>query len=249
MDCSFLIYTHARRLYNLTQTFHFLQAHEGDLLNRCEMILVCQDRMQFASDLPIRVVTLNDAVFNKPRMVNRSVREATKSRIVMLDGDRILPPHYFTRTLARLERGEIVTTRPLYRLARTYSNFEIEEGRVERIRDWRDPDLVPGKKNAFSGNTTMWRDDFLAMGGMDETYVNYGCADLDASTAAARNGLKITYTDDEELHLWHPFDMPQERFQAINAHSAVKYCLKWGRPVPDFFLGLLRDRPHHCLMP
>lgn len=245
---SFILYTHSKRLTNLKQAIYFLRRNDPVALAEGEVLVVCQDTMRADPNEPIRVVCLQEKAFNKPKMVNRSVREAKGDVVVMLDGDRILPPGYFGRVLPELGRGEVVTTRPLYRLTRPHTNIEIETDRVERVHDWREPGLEPGKKNAFSGNTVMWRQDFLDMGGMDESYVNYGAADLDASTTCLSRGMRITYRNDDELHLWHTFDVPQGKFKAINAHSVVKYCQKWGRPVPEFFRNILREQTHHCPM-
>jgi hypothetical protein len=248
---SFLIYTHHRRFGNLAQTLMCLLANDAGVLKESEVVVVSQrgrpDQIRLAG-LEFRTVDLGDAVFNKPAMVNRSVREAAGDRIVMLDGDRVLPAGYFGRVLGGLRPGDVVTTRPLFRLARPHSTPELLDGSVEKTPDHRDPGLEPGKKNLFSGNTVMFRTDFLAVGGMDESYVNYGCADLDMSTACVRAGLRAVYREDEEWHLWHPFDLPKERFVAVNALSAVRYCQKWGRPVPEFFRRALADRPDLCMM-
>lgn len=250
---SFLIYTHARRSNNLYITLDYLFKQTRSLFTdySAELIVVSQDRLQSlfnSKNNHIRVVELNTETFNKAKMVNRSVQEAQGEIIIMLDGDRLLPPTYFIDNLKTIQRGEIITTLPLYRLNKTYTLFELQNNQLEKTPDYRHKENIPGRKNAFSGNTIMYKSDFWLAGGMDETYQNYGCTDLDFTKTCLTAGLNIIYRNDEELHLQHSFDMPKSKFLIINCKSVLKYCNKWNEPIPPFFLNILKDKQNMVMM-
>ncbi len=209
-----------------------------------QVLVVVQDSMHLSFRNPnIRVLNLNMPYFSKAKMVNRSVEAADRRLLIMLDGDRILPSNYFTNQLRSHHPGQIITTRRLYKLARLYDIASIERGDVIKHEDFRDPANTPGKKNLFSGNVIMTKDDFLRAGGMDEAYTNYGCADLDFSMQVEKVGLTPVYTEDEELHLWHKVDMTQRAFELVNCKSVLQFCRKWGQPLPLFFENMIKNIP------
>lgn len=255
MKYSFLIYTHAKRFSNLYATLDCLCKRERSLFidEGSELLIISQNRLQSVINpvTPnIRVVELNLPVFNKAKMVNTSVNMAKGEIVVMLDGDRILPKGYFSDNLRSIKHGEIITTLNLYRLKQNYTSAQLLDASTvfDKVPDFRHVENIPGKKNAFSGNTIMYKNDFLSVGGMDETYENYGCTDLDMSVTCLKAGMNIIYKEDEELHLWHSFDMPKNKFLIINCKSVLKYCTKWNQPVPPFFLEILKDKNNMIMM-
>lgn len=251
---SFLVYTHANRQANLSITLDYIfkQTRSLFLDGLAELIVISQDRLQSVFNAKshniLRIVELHSTVFNKAKMVNRSVKEAVGEIIVMLDGDRLLPDGYFINNFASIQKGQIITTLPLYKLGKTYSVLELKTAELEKIPDFRHEDNIPGKKNAFSGNTIMYKSDFWLAGGMDESYQNYGCTDLDFTKTCIKAGLQIIYRNDEELHLRHSFDMPKNKFLIINCKSVLKYCAKWNEPIPPFFLNILKDKRNMVMM-
>jgi predicted glycosyltransferase involved in capsule biosynthesis len=234
----------------------FRQARSLFLDKSTELIVVSQDRLQSvfnnSKNINIRVVELHLPIFNKAKMVNKSVKEAYGEIIIMLDGDRLFPDDYFTNVFATIKKGEIVTTLPLYKLSKNYTATELATipfEKLEKITDFRCEENIPGKKNAFSGNTIMYKSDFWLAGGMDESYQNYGCTDLDFTKTCINAGLKIIYRTEVELHLMHSFDMPKSKFLIINCKSVLKYCRKWTEPIPPFFLNILKDKQNMVMMP
>jgi hypothetical protein len=238
-EISFLIFCDSSRVDNLHQVLRFLARREKSLIGRAEFVVICQDQIDPAPlPLPVRIVNLRLPEFNKPVMVNAAVREASADVIVILDGDRILPEGYFADALGRHRPGLIQCPERLYKLDKSYSDAEIESGLVVKNEDFRTVEAVPGRKNAFSGMAIMGRGDFLAVGGMDESMVNYGCSDTDFTMTCLRYGLEIVYSEDDELHLWHRVNMSYEKFFLINLKSVCRFCRKWDKPVPAMF----RDR-------
>lgn len=245
---SFNIYCHLPRVEELRQTLRFLVARDPVVLES-EVIVVAHgfDRFEFPG-LTVRVLPVAGTEFNKPVMVNAGVAASAGEVVVLLDGDRILPPGYFARTLPLVAADEFVTPRRLYRLRRRYTDAEIAAAAVERDEDFRLPEVVPGRKNAFSGHVAFHRSAFEAAGGMDESFANYGCSDTDFTIRVQRAGMRITYTEDEELHLWHPKGMTYTEFYLTNMRSAFRLACKWGLPVQDDFLDYAKKNKYYIMM-
>jgi hypothetical protein len=243
-DVSFLVFCDSSRQENLFQTLRFLIKREPGLMNRSEIIVVCQDEIPHPP-FPVRLINLRLSCFNKPMMVNRGVENAQGEVIVILDGDRILPFEYFTNTLAIFDTGKVFCPRTLYKMDKTCSDDEIELRKFNLIADFRLPEAVPGRKNAFSGMALMGRNDYWHAGGMDETLVGYGCSDTDFTMTCLKKGLDIVYTEDEELHLWHKVNMSYNNFFVTNLKSVCRFCKKWNIEVPDVFKTRLRN---HLMM-
>lgn len=240
-NISFLIFCDSSRQDNLHQVLRFIIKREPKLIDNAEFIVVCQDQIQQPTILPIKLVNLKMSYFNKPLMVNTAVREASSDVIVILDGDRILPEEYFTRSLASYRQGRISCPRNLYKLDKPYSDREIDSKQYNQVEDFRTPEVIPGRKNAFSGMVVMGRNDYWLAGGMDESLVGYGCSDTDFTMTCLKQGLEIVYTEDEELHLWHKVNMSYEDFFSTNLKSVCRFCRKWNVQVPDMFKSKIKN--------
>jgi hypothetical protein len=94
---TFIIYFCSSRVDNLLQTLRYLQRREP-ILSRCEVLLMCQDEVD-SVDTPVQhqLINLKLPEFNKAVMANKGVMLAQSDKIVLLDGDRLLPANYFTK--------------------------------------------------------------------------------------------------------------------------------------------------------
>jgi hypothetical protein len=235
---SFIIYFHSSRIKHLQQTIRFLEKREPT--QEFELILVCQDSISpFLTNFKsTKLFNLDVKDYCKPKMCNFGVNQAENDKIVILDSDRILPSYYFTHNANKLNNKEVITTHKLYSLVKEYNDDEIENNHIELISDFRSKDNIFFQKNAFSGNTMMYRKDYIPM---DEQFVGYGFADNDATKTALLNGLKITYTDDVELHLFHPReiylnDKKLDYYKTMDVcrNNGVRYANKWGLKPPVY---------------
>ncbi len=246
IDLSFLVFCDSSRQDNLHQTLRFLVKREPDLISRAEVVVACQDKIaQPECCLSTRLLNLNLPAFNKPAMVNAAVREAKGGVIVILDGDRILPCGFFTTALASHRSGRILCPRTLYKLDKPYSDEDIIARKFKCVEDFRTLEPTPGRKNAFSGMAVMDHNDYWLAGGMDESFIGYGCSDTDFTMTCLKNNLEIIYTEDEELHLWHRVNMSYEKFFAANLISVCRFCKKWNIQMPDMFKTKIRN---HVIM-
>ena len=64
---------------------------------------------------------------------------------------------------------------------------------------------VADARKAESCNLAVWRDDFLKVGGFDESFEGFGCEDVDLCLRLLRAGLKRKSLEHLEpvLHLYH----------------------------------------------
>jgi hypothetical protein len=241
---SFIIYYHSSRIDNLTQTLRILQKREPDL--DAELVLICQDESPpVETRFPTQLIELKSPYYHKPFMCNIGVRKAKRENIVLLDSDRILPQGYFTQRAAELAPRTAVAPMNLYTLRKPYSDEELDQPRIKLdwSRDFRSEEVLPMAKNLFAGNVLMKRDDYLAVGGMDESYRGYGFADNDMTQSVLRSGIKQILTNDEELHLFHPRDiywedmkLPNNQYMIMTALNGLRYHRKWALPMQTRFV-------------
>lgn len=230
---SFVIIFHPSRIENLYQTLRFLQKRENQLQ---ELILVCQTNcLPIKSDFKTtKQINMNLETYHKTKMTNEGVRNANQNIIALLDSDRILPHNYFENTAKQLSKNQIVSSKKLFQLTSQYSDDQIELERVEKYEDFRSEDNISRRKNLFSGNTLMHKDDYWSIGGYDENYIGYGYADNDMTMKAIKSGMDIKWNESKELHLFHENKIiwknetiEKKTFQIMTAINGLMYHLKW----------------------
>lgn len=226
---SFVFYYHSTRTDNLGQTLRLLARREPDILPHSELVLVCQDR----GDTPdhsfpaVKHINLGREAYNKPLMNNLGVREASGDVIVLLDSDRVLPHGYFTRQVCSVQPRQCISTTELWKLKRPATDAEIDALSVPREPDYRTKTNEMHTKNMFSGNTVMRKADYLAAGGMDESFEGYGYNDTDFTQTMTKHGAVFVWTADLELHLHHPPGLQGRAMIESNVRNGIRYCNKW----------------------
>lgn len=233
---SFIILYNSKRLDNLGQTLRFLKNREEGLLDTSELILACQDSSE-QIDSPFkntRQINLGWDSYRKTKMTNMAVQQSTQDILVLLDSDRVLPKNYFTNNIAKIKKGQIVTTECLFKVCEPYPDDKIDTKNIGRMPDFRSKECAGRKKNLFAGNTILYKSDYWDMGGYDEQFDSYGFADTDLSRTAVEKGYEIVFNQDEELHLWHKLEISWkgeeisvDQFQIIVGINALKYLAKW----------------------
>lgn len=228
---SFVFYFHSGRAENLRQTLRLLLARERAV---GEILLVCNDRTE--DSFPgCRVLNMDMGEYCKPVMCNIGVSEARCEAVALLDSDRILPPSYFTRNHRSLGVGEFVSCRRMLNLVRPHADHEIESGTLEFTEEFRSEGWDLWTKNLFSGNTLFFREDYLAAGGMDESFLGFGFADTDMTRNVISKGYRAVWTGSDEIHLHHPknvFREGEEFGREVRMEMArgnvCRFLRKWG---------------------
>lgn len=260
MKLSFVIPFHSARIGNLLQTVRLLAKREAGL-HGSELVLVCQDATKPISvpGFDARHINLGLNTYHRGRAVNTGVAAAANDIIVILDSDRVLPAGYFTTAAASLRPSTAATAARISELPSFYSDDEIDAQAWEFTKDEaRSPTAEPEMKNLFSGNTMMWRADYLRCGGFDEGYIGYGFNDNDMTLTAMRAGVRPVFHDAVELHLYHPKEFfhagsPVASYGSVMcAINCMRFMDKWGVKPTDKVADLmgrarkaLQDAPEH----
>jgi glycosyltransferase involved in cell wall biosynthesis len=209
---------------------------------------------KWRAEFPVRLVHAwqPDEGFRAARARNLGAAQARGDYLVFLDGDCLCRPD-FVETHARLaERGWFVSGRrvllhpeptariladrtPVHRTPALLSGRParglMKKSHVRRLNTWP---LGPLRKlrpydwrPIQSFNLGVWREDLMAVGGFDESFVGYGFEDTDLALRLFRLGRKAKqgFLASAVLHLHHrqrPLPQAAEaRFVELNAQTHV----------------------------
>lgn len=239
---SFIFYFSSKRIENLRQTLRFLKKREN--LNNSEVILVCNENINEDFDLPnYRILNLELSSYQKPKMCNIGVLEASNEIIALLDSDRILPYKYFEKNAKKIKPKQFLSTTKLFKLIKDYTDEDIELNNFEYIEDEKSKRGSYLKKNLFSGNTMFFKKDYLDCEGMDEDFIGYGFADNDMSIKVSSRNYKILWLNEMELHLHHEAEFLYQneiinneiKFKKISHGNLNNLIKKWqGKNISNF---------------
>jgi GT2 family glycosyltransferase len=208
---------------------------------------------QFArtAEFPIKLTTHPHQGYHVSKCRNDGVRASCGKYLLFADGDCILPPEHLATHL-RVRRPGVVWAGNGYRLTREateridltaiatreFRQFVSPAERQRLIRLWlknKYYQLIghPTKPKLDGCDFAIWRSDFEAVNGFDETFIGWGCEDDDLGMRLRRAGIRIDtilrYT--RVYHLWHAADPTYPRV--------------WRRGSNVNRL-LAEDRPIHC---
>lgn len=184
-------------------------------------------------DQHIKHVWQEDKGFRLARIRNLAVKSSTGSYLIFLDGDCLPPPDFLRTHRALMEEGWAVYGQRI--LANPSFTEDIENGSVDTSissfwslssfrrllrlnhinRIWPALNIPigclrkmkPRNWNRIRGcNWAMWRRDYEAINGSDESFEGWGSEDKDVAVRLVNSGVRLksgifcSYV----LHLWHP---------------------------------------------
>jgi hypothetical protein len=248
MTGSFVICFHTARIENLLQTLRFLVKNHPEVVHDSQLEAVCQDNID---DLPQSQFDELDAIrenfhrscissycikhMHLPHLTNQAIEHAENDKIVILESDRILPPGYFAKVFDEIKEGVQITCNKMHRLTEPATDEQIANSTYKSVDEYRSHSNQIGQRNAWSGNTAIWRPDWEKAGRMDEAYKGYGWADSDMTWAMEKVGVQTVFRDELELHLWHPPATYGEGHRAtMFMENGLYFCKKWNQPIPVF---------------
>lgn len=254
MKLSFVIGFHSARLDNLCQTLRFLDKYHGETIQSSELVTVCQDRIPDIKNLTTlwrqhTHLDLNLVEMSLPVVVNTGIRNTSTDKIVVLEGDRILPTGYFDKIAEQLEMPKLqISTKRMKKLKCPTTDAEIQHDSYDFQWENRSENNKLGMRNIWSGNTAFRKSDFLNAGCMDENYIGYGWADNDMHLTMEKAGVKCMFNDDVELHLWHEtltYGVKDQKQLFIN--NGIYFCKKWNVQHPDFLIKDIQKNKRELL--
>lgn len=192
-------------------------------------------------------INLDYPTYHKSYAINLGVRACKHDLIVILDSDRVLPANYFTDLAASFKPKTAVTPLHIRELFLSVTDAQIEKGEYNYTTETRSVNAEPERRNLFSGNTMILKEDFVGSGGFDEKYVGYGFHDNDMTMTVMAYGVKPVFLDVIELHLYHPKEIiwngqkMASYGSVVCAVNALYYLNKWKLPKTDRVYTLLAE--------
>lgn len=208
-----------------------------------ELIVICQDKIdkeKIVFPTPFLLHCLNSTKYNKAKMCNTGVLLSKGDKIIILDNDRINRKNYFYDFVSHINEGEIFCPLHHYKLTKDFDDFSIESNLFINNSKYetRSNGYNPHCKTAFSGNTIMFKKDYLSSGLMDESYEGHGFYDNDFTMTCLKKGFKICLANEKELHLFHDsnfyFDNKQMETNdklCFIYYNALRFFNKWNLPI------------------
>lgn len=245
MLASFIIPFHTRRIDNLFQTLRFLERWHGNIIDDCEVLLICQDQCgpietNFAET---RKFDLRMPEMNLPEVTNFGVEKAKSSLLVWLESDRILPKGYFEQVFFEIKSKEMISTEKMHRVSKMVADEDIIAGVYPWYEECRSQTNKMLCRNMFSGNVTFWKKDFLEAGGADPFYVGYGWLDHDLTDSMTKIGVRPIFYTEIELHLWHePMTYGSKDQKKLFVNNGIHYCKKWKKRYPPEIIKELQSQ-------
>lgn len=226
---------------------------------------------QFARsvEFPVKLTTHSHEKYHVAKCRNDGVRASRGAYLLFSDGDCILPPEHLATHL-RARRSGVVYAGNGYRLtreeseridlaaiaSREFRRFVSQAERQRLMRLWlknKYYQLVghPTKPKLDGCDFGIWRADFEAVNGFDETFVGWGCEDDDLGMRLRRAGIRIDtilrYT--RVYHLWHSADpsYPGAWRRGSNVNRLLTDCrpsrCRWGLIRPADQLDDIESEP------
>jgi GT2 family glycosyltransferase len=206
-------------------------------------------RFARTAEFPVQLATHPHQGYHVSKCRNDGVRASRGSYLLFADGDCILPPEHLATHL-RIRRPGVVWAGNGYRLtreaseqidlaaiaSREFRQFVSQAEHQRLFRLWlknKYYQLIghPTKPKLDGCDFGIWRADFEAVNGFDETFTGWGCEDDDLGIRLRKAGIRIDtilrYT--RVYHLWHAADPSYPR--VWRRGSNVNRLLAEDRPI------------------
>lgn len=197
---------------------------------------------------PLQHAWQEDRGFRAARVRNLGAARASGEYIVFIDGDCLCLPGFVGSHWTQAEHGWFATGRRAQ--VRESATAEILDRRLSpyALPRWRllleSPHWLQTRyaqlvtlpidnvrrsrhvadvRKAESCNLALWRSDFLAVGGFDESFEGFGCEDVDLCLRLLRSGLRRKSLEhlDPVLHLYHGRKPVTDLTRSLLAESAA----------------------------
>lgn len=185
---------------------------------------------------PLRHVRQEDRGFRKSRILNEAAARARSDYLIFSDGDCIPHPRFVESHLEERARGAYLVGRSASMSRRFCRGLDVEAvrsgrldglppgllldgllGRARRIEYALRPPCrwlrraVASLKTSlalFGSNFSLWRPDFVAVNGFEETFTGWGGEDEELGLRLAHAGLEARSVVWSAIsyHYWHPRD-------------------------------------------
>lgn len=243
MKITFVICLHSTRIENLKQTIRLLEKKEPNLIGS-ELIINFHDSYDedlISSVFNIKKNNLNLEIYNKPFMCNYGVNKASNEIVCILDSDRILPYNYFYQLVFNMKENDFITTKFIKECVKDETDEDLINGNFICNLEERSVENKINHKSLFSGNVVFFKKNYIAIGGMDETFIGYSFNDNDITQKVMSNkNLNCIFLNQYEIHLYHEknfyfksrcFTKEEKELHCVT--NMLKFCNKWNIEINE----------------
>jgi GT2 family glycosyltransferase len=169
--------------------------------------------------------------------VNAASRLARNEVMIIMGDDQLCTPNLIAAHLEAHERFGVIVVQGDYPLApghdRTGASMLYERSRRNAARDMVAGGAEPW--HIWGGNFSLRRSTFLAMGGADETFREYGAEDTDIGLRAAAQGARMVFEPRALSYHLHRVNRRRYGQQAFSeGRSVLRLARKHGLGVQAF---------------
>jgi glycosyltransferase involved in cell wall biosynthesis len=232
------------------QQVEVIVADDGSKDDTADVVNSFRDKFSF----PLIHCWQPDEGFQAAMCRNKAVSKAKNEYLIFLDGDCVPLPHFVGNHARLAERrwfvaGNRILLNESFTKEVLNKQLAIEQWKANRwliARLFAKCNRIPTRYDMPLGNLRklspqkwqgvktcnlgVWRDDFIAVNGLDENYVGWGLEDSDLIVRLQRHGVKrkLGKFSVEVLHLWHPnndrtnLSNNEKQFSQVLSSSQVK---------------------------
>lgn len=243
-QASLVILTHSFKIPQLKQMMRFF--HERETLDDVEIVLVSQDQLSGVEKTlstfdNVVTFSLDLKTYNRPKMANFGVKNAKSDKVVLLDDDIIFLPKFISTTLFQLRKNTFYTADQILYISDNKYDDDIRDCNFSGKYQLKSIENTVDYPNLFSGSTFFFKDDYLKIGGMDESFVGYGYNDADMTQNVMENDIKVEFLNSIEFHLYHE----RPRYDGLDSvRNGVKFLKKWEKHPSKRFQQKLDQFKH-----
>lgn len=156
--------------------------------------------------VPLKHFWQHDDGFRKTIILNKTFKAANSNYIIQIDGDIVLHPHFIRDHLTHRERGYFIKG-SRGRLTKELTEKVMKSGTISfsslqpGVKSSINATYFPLASKLFYGrgdesrnvkgcNFAVWKDDFIAVNGYDNTIAGWGHEDIDLAARLINNHVK-----------------------------------------------------------
>ena len=187
-----------------------------------------------AETLPYHLKVLRQANAGAAAARDRGVRAARAPLLVITDDDMQVDPDYLELHLHAHDGAEPLVAMGRIRPDPALSSMPLFERWIADINRRAGDDATAGRthllgNSLLTGNVSLPRADYLAVGGFDKTLRR--SEDSELGLRLEKRGLKFVFLD--KAHVFHGSDLPDIRVLLSRAHNYGLYDSRIARKHPD----------------
>ncbi|MBT0587079.1 glycosyltransferase family 2 protein [Alteromonas oceanisediminis] len=218
------------------QLANLLHSIECSSIKPRDIVIVWMDERNEQNKAPYGKITQTELYISESGLPlakarNLGLKSAKEDIAIFVDVDCICSPTLFESLLKRCAPQRVVSAKARYLCdVPSSGNYKAlaDKAVIHPKRDVLVTDVPSNFKSFWSLIFAISRDDFMSVGGFDESFTGYGAEDTDFAMKCEKREMELIYVEDYVLHQYHDkFTPPINHAQDICKNANV-FAKKWG---------------------